>query len=124
MRELQIKGTARREQAVIARTHKILQKIAEKIEKRGIPVLYIGNWLESEKVRDLLCWLALVGGDKYALVRVAKFSAYKISFADVQRVISDSTDNKTSITEAINSLSSGPDFDKLSKDFLPLPSDA
>jgi superfamily I DNA/RNA helicase len=132
MRELHEKGTAWREQAVIARTHKILQKLAEKLEKQNIPVLYIGNWLESETVRDLCAWLALVGGDKYALVRAANFRAYGISFTDVQRVVSDAIDNKTSIIEAIKLLLGKGDFDettkncfdKLSKDCTSMPSDS
>ena len=43
MRDLREKGTDWRDQAVIARTHKILQKIAVKLEKQNVPVLYIGN---------------------------------------------------------------------------------
>jgi DNA helicase II / ATP-dependent DNA helicase PcrA len=132
MRELQAKGTEWRGQAVIARTHKILQKVAAELGKHGIPVLYIGNWLESEIVRDLLCWLALVGGDKYAVVRVANFDAYQISFADASRIISDAIDNKTSISETINTLSVAPvcdeetknSFAKLLKDCSAMPSDS
>jgi superfamily I DNA/RNA helicase/Zn-dependent peptidase ImmA (M78 family) len=132
MRDLHEKGIIWREQAVIARTHKILQKIAEKLEQRGIPILYIGNWLESEIVRDLCTWLALNAGDKYALVRVANFNAYKISFADVQRIISDAIENQVSITETINSLAASPvcdektkkSFGRLLEDFSRMPMDS
>lgn len=132
MRDLQEKGITWRKQSVIARTHRILQKIAEKLEKQSIPVLYIGNWLESEIVRDLLSWLSLMGGDKYALVRVANFNAYKISFADVQRVISDAIDNQTSICETIKMLADAPicdektknSFGKLLADLSQMPEDS
>ncbi|CAN5644094.1 UvrD-helicase domain-containing protein [soil metagenome] len=132
MRDLQAKGTPWREQSVIARTHKILQKIGLELENRNIPILYIGNWLESEIVRDLLSCLALVGGDKYALVRVANFDAYKISFADVQRVISDAIDNQTSVFEAIKTIAAAPvcdektknSFGKLLEDFSLMPKDS
>lgn len=132
MRGLQAKGTAWRGQAVIARTHKILQKVAAELGKHKIPVLYIGNWLESEIVRDMCAWLALLGGDKYALVRVANFAAYQISFDNVQRVISDAIDNQTPIVEAMKTLSDAPicdektrdSFGRLLKDFSSAPSDS
>lgn len=125
MRGLRETRTVWRGQAVIARTHKILQKVAVELGKHEIPVLYIGNWLESEIVRDMCAWLALISDDKYALVRVANFSAYQISFADVQRVISDAIDNQTSIAEAMKTLSDAPvcdektraSFGNLLKDF-------
>lgn len=132
MRDLQAKGICWREQAVIARTHKILQKAAAELEKQNIPVLYLGNWLESEIVRDLCAWLALLGGDKYALVRVADFDAYRISFANVQRVVSDAIDNQTSGFEAMKTLAAAPvcdeetknSFEKLSTDFTKMPNGA
>ena len=131
MRGLRERGTVWREQAVIARTHKILQKVAAELSKHKIPVLYLGNWLESEIVRNLCAWLALLGGDKYALVRVAAFSAYQLSFADVQRIISDAIDNQKSIAEAMKTLSDAPvgdekmrsSFENLLKDFSSAPSD-
>ncbi len=133
MNDLRKKGIAAwREQAVIARTHKTLQKVAGELEKHKIPILYVGNWLESEIVRDLLSWLAFVSGDRYALVRVANFAAYKIPFADVQRIIAYSVENKISITEAINFPATINDFDetvkenflKLAKDFASAPPEA
>ena len=132
MRNLRETGTMWREQAVIARTHKILQKVAAELGKRKIPVLYIGNWLESEIVRDLCAWLGTLGGDKYALVRVANFSAYQVSFADVQRVISDAIDNQTSIPEAMKTLLSASvcddktrtSFANLLEDFSSAPVDS
>ena len=131
MRDLHAKGTIWREQAVIARTHRILQKIAERLEKQKIPVLYIGNWLESEAVRDLCSWLALLGGDKYALIRVANFADYKISFSDAARIISDAIENQISTIEAVKTLSASPvcpektkiSFAKLLNDFSRAPSD-
>ncbi|MGC2238230.1 MAG: ATP-dependent helicase [Pyrinomonadaceae bacterium] len=133
MSDLRKRGIAAwHEQAVIARTHKTLQKIALELEKHNIPILYVGNWLESETVRDLLSWLAFVSDDKYAIVRVANFAAYKIPFADVQRIIIYSVENKTSITEAINFPATINDFDetvkenflKLAKDFASAPPEA
>lgn len=116
MRELREKGTVWREQAVIARTHKILQKVAANLEKQNIPVLYIGNWLESAVIRDLCASLALLGGDKYALVRVANFEAYRISFANVQRVISDAIDNQVLVCEAISTFAGSSICDEKTKE--------
>ena len=132
MRELREKGTVWREQAVIARTHKMLQKVAAELERRNVPVLYVGNWLESEIVRDMCAWLALVGGDKYALVRVANFSDYQISFTDVQRVVANAIDNQNSIVETISLFLQENDFDeptknafgKLLNDFSNAPNDS
>lgn len=111
MRQLQAKGVAWREQAVIARTHKTLQRVAEELERHKIPFVYIGNWLESGAVRDLISWLAFAGSaDKYAIVRVANFAAYKIPFTDVQRIVRYSVKNKCAAMEATRSLSETEDF--------------
>jgi len=63
----------------------------------------------------LCAWLALVGGDKYALTRAANFEAYEISFANVQRVISDAIDNQTSIFEATKTFIGMPVCDEKTK---------
>lgn len=116
MRELQAKGTAWREQAVIARTHKTLQRVAEELEKHKIPFVYIGNWLESDAMRDLISWLAFAGGgDKYAIVRVANFADYQIPFADIQRVVRCAVENKCATVEAVRSLSKSEDFSDATK---------
>lgn len=116
MRELQAKGTAWREQAVIARTHKTLQRVAEELEKHKIPFVYIGNWLESDAVRDLISWLAFVSNaDKYAIVRVANFARYQIPFADVQRVVGFAAENKCASIEAVRILTETNDFPETTK---------
>lgn len=116
MSELREKGTTWREQAVIARTHKTLQRVAEELEKHKIPFVYIGNWLESDAVRDLISWLAFAcNADKYAIVRAANFARYQIPFADVRRVVGFAAENKCASIEAARSLSEIGDFPATTK---------
>jgi len=54
IRELETGGVRFRDQAVLCRSNRRLNEIAEALEARGIPVLHLGSLFEREEVRDLL----------------------------------------------------------------------
>jgi DNA helicase-2/ATP-dependent DNA helicase PcrA len=79
---------AYREQAVLCRSHTALARIADRLERAGVPVLYLGDVFERPEVRDLLSLLSLAcEGDGRALVRVARFAAYAIPLKDVRMLL-------------------------------------
>jgi superfamily I DNA/RNA helicase len=81
-------GTEWRDQAVICRTNGQLVAFSDALERRGIPVFYLGDVFEREEVRDLLSLLDLSAKNNgHALVRVAEFPEYSIPKVDVVRVI-------------------------------------
>lgn len=82
--ELKRDGIAFRDQAVLCRTNRRLEEVAEVLEERGIPVLHLGSLFEREEVRDLLSVLSLLA-DPYgdALVRVGALAPYRLALQDV-----------------------------------------
>lgn len=84
VRELEAKGVALRDQAVLCRSNSRLNEIAAELEARDIPVLHLGSLFERDEVRDLLALLSLAidpFGD--ALVRVAAAPRYGASLQDI-----------------------------------------
>lgn len=81
-------GVAFKDQAVICRTHSQLNKFAEKLSEKGIPILYLGEIFERDEIRDLLALLALRNSSSgLSLVRVANFAEYEILLADVKTIL-------------------------------------
>lgn len=82
--ELHKAGIPYREQAVICRSHTSLARLAQGLERAGVPVLYLGDFFERPEVRDMLALLSLAcEPDGRGLVRVARFAEYEIPQADV-----------------------------------------
>lgn len=81
-------GVPYRQQAVLARTHTILGRVADGLEAAGVPVLYLGNLFERPEVRDLLALVSLASeGVGTGLLRVAAFPEYAIPLADVRELL-------------------------------------
>ncbi|MCZ7600613.1 MAG: hypothetical protein M5U09_26770, partial [Gammaproteobacteria bacterium] len=67
-------GIAYGAQAILCRSHAYLGKIAEQLERNGVPVLYLGDLFGRPEVRDMLALVALTcEPDGRGLVRVARF---------------------------------------------------
>jgi superfamily I DNA/RNA helicase len=78
-------GLSYRDQAVLCRSHSGLAKIAEALERAGVPAFYLGDVFERPEIRDLLSVLSLTHqGDGRGLVRVAGFPEYQIPLEDVK----------------------------------------
>ena len=83
-------GVPYREQAVLARTHLTLARLAKHLEADGIPILYLGDLFERPEIRDLLSLISI--GAEYGgagLVRVAQFPEYGATRADALAVLAE-----------------------------------
>ena len=91
--ELQQDGVAFRDQAVLCRGNKRLAEIAEALEAREIPVLYLGSLFERSEIKDLLALLALLADPRAgALPRVAAMERYRISLQQVADLLAAASD--------------------------------
>ena len=127
VRKLEHQGVALRDQAVLCRSNRRLDEIANGLEARGIPVLHLGSLFEREEIRDLLALLSLVVdpfGD--ALVRVVAMPRYGLSLQDLYVVLRHLRNNNVSALEGVNTLSAAEGLstegaailDRLARDFL------
>lgn len=76
------------DQAVLARSHKHLARIAQALEAEDVPVLFLSGFFEREVVRDLLALLetTTAGARYHALQRVCAFPEYSVPEKDVHRL--------------------------------------
>jgi DNA helicase-2/ATP-dependent DNA helicase PcrA len=88
IRELERAGISLSEQTVLARSNGALAKIAEELEARGLPVLYLGPLFERSEVKDLLCVLSILADDAgTGLIRVSGLPEYRVPLEDALAVI-------------------------------------
>ncbi|MGX9148045.1 ATP-dependent helicase [Mesorhizobium sp. 128a] len=88
IRELETQGVSLRSQTVLARSNGSLATVAEELEARAIPVLYLGPLFERAEVRDLLSLLSIISDSAgTGLVRIAGLPEYRIPLEDVLKVI-------------------------------------
>ncbi|WP_372718353.1 UvrD-helicase domain-containing protein [Novipirellula sp.] len=86
--EMQKKGYAFRDQALICKGNARLAELAGELEHRGIPVLFLGNLFERDEVRDLLSLVSLLtDGRAMGLLRLAAMDEFAMSVKDVSTII-------------------------------------
>lgn len=91
------------EQAILCRSHTYLGRVGAKLERAGVPVLYLGNLFERSEVRDMLSLLSLTcEPDGRGLVRVAQFSEYEIPLNDVLALLKLSRDREVPFPDALD----------------------
>jgi superfamily I DNA/RNA helicase len=79
-------GYAFRQQAVLCKGNDRLARMGEELERRGIPVLFLGSLFERPEIKDLLSWLTLaVDNRAMGLVR------HKSTTADLNLNLADAT---------------------------------
>lgn len=84
---LRREGHAYRDQAVLCTGNEKLSTIGQDLERLGVPVLFLGSLFERAEVKDLLALLSvLVDRRAMGLVRIACWSDFTMSFADVAAV--------------------------------------
>ncbi len=66
-------------QAVLCGTHARLVKVADTLARAGIPSLHFGDYFGRAEVRDLLCVLDFLGGNRSAIVQLAAMAPYRIA---------------------------------------------
>ncbi|MGE7199613.1 ATP-dependent helicase [Brevundimonas naejangsanensis] len=82
--ELKAAGFALRDQAILCSGNDRLARLGSELERRGVPVLYLGSLFERPEIQDLLSWLTLLTDPRaMGLVRETPLSA-GLSLADVQ----------------------------------------
>ena len=86
--ELKGEGVAYRDQAVLCRGNKRLAEVAEALEARDIPTLYLGSLFERSEIKDLMALLALLADPKAAtLPRVAAQPRYGMTLQEVANLL-------------------------------------
>lgn len=82
-------GHSYRNQAVLCSGNDRLARMAQGIERLGIPVLYLGSLFERGEIKDLLCFLATVVDRRaMGLVRIASMPQFQVSLADIACLLS------------------------------------
>jgi superfamily I DNA/RNA helicase/Zn-dependent peptidase ImmA (M78 family) len=95
-------GIAYRDQAVLCRSHTVLARVAARLERSGVPVLYLGDLFERPEIRDLLAVLSLAAGDARGLVRIAEFPEYCIPLADARALLELAREREQFFPRALN----------------------
>jgi superfamily I DNA/RNA helicase len=86
--EMRSAGHRYRDQAVLCTGNEKLSKLAQDLERLGIPVLFLGSLFEREEVKDLLAFLSiLLDRRAVGLIRAACWSDFQMSMDDVAGVI-------------------------------------
>jgi len=81
-------GYAFRDQAILCSGNDRLGRLGAELERRGVPVLYLGSLFERPEVQDLLSLLSLLGDPRaMGLVRATPLSD-GLTLGDVQAVLS------------------------------------
>lgn len=87
--EMRKAGHSYRDQAILCSGNDKLARFARRLEKLGIPVLYLGSLFERSEIKDLLCLLSLVVDCRaMGLLRLAALPEHSVSLADIDRVLS------------------------------------
>jgi len=82
-----VHGIAFCEQAVLCRGNTGLAVVAAELERRDVPVLFLGNLFERDEIRDLLALLALLVDPKAGtLARIASMPRYAITLDEIGRI--------------------------------------
>lgn len=86
--EMRRGGFAYRDQAVLCTGNEKLSEIAQELERLGVPVLFLGSLFERDEIKGLLSVLSLLtDGRAMGLVRLACWSEFALSLADVAAVL-------------------------------------
>ena len=101
-------GILYKDQAILCRSHTQLARMAALMEEHGIPTLYIGDLFERPEIQDLLALISLITGDARGLVRVSKFSEYRLASSDVHKLFSLAEDEQIPFPEAIEQFKNSP----------------
>jgi superfamily I DNA/RNA helicase len=68
IQELSGAGVALAEQAVVTYQNAVASDVAQRLERLGIPVLFLGNIFERDEVKDLICLLQLATDESGSLL--------------------------------------------------------
>lgn len=105
--ELVTQGVAFRDQAVLCRSNKRLNEVANALESQGIPVLHLGSLFERDEIRDLLALLSLaVDPLGSGVVRLAASARYAIPLQDTYLITQSIRSSSDSVHDSFARLAS------------------
>ncbi len=110
--ELRSEGIGYGDQAVLARTHRVLERIGAGLERHGVPISYLGDLLVRDEVRDLLAVVSIdaePGG--LGLLRVATRPPYGVPRPAVVAVIRWAAEQGISTSDALRRARTVPGVD-------------
>lgn len=98
-------GVRYKDQAILCRSHTSLARFAQRLEAHGIPVLYLGDLFERPEIRDMLALLSFTcEAERGGLFRLAQFPEYRISIADVRKLLHFAAEKGIYPTDALRAL--------------------
>jgi len=81
-------GHEYKEQAILCTGNEKLSKLAQMLERMGIPVLFLGSLFERPEIKELLSMLSILTDRRATgLVRIASAADFAMPLADVCRVL-------------------------------------
>lgn len=87
IQEMRDAGFAWRDQAILCSGNDRLGRLGSELERRGVPVLYLGSLFERPEIQDLLSWLSLLTDPRaMGLVRATPLSE-GLALADVHGLL-------------------------------------
>ena len=110
--ELRSEGIGYGDQAVLARTHRVLERIGAGLERHGVPISYLGDLFTRDEVRNLLAVVSIdaePGG--LGLLRIATRPPYDVPRSDVLAVISWAATEGKTVSEALRRARTIPDVE-------------
>ncbi len=110
--ELRSEGVGYGDQAVLARTHRVLEKVGAGLERLGVPISFLGDLLVREEVRDLLAVVSIdaePGG--LGLLRIATRPPYDVPRSEVVAVIRWAAAKDVTIADALRRARTIPDVE-------------
>lgn len=114
-------GIAYRDQAVLCRSHTNLARFAARLERLGIPALYLGDVFERPEVRDMLALVSLsCEPERGGLLRVAQFPEYGVPIDDVRKVLAFASAHNVHPMEALARLDEVADLTPTGRNGLAL----
>ncbi len=110
---MEAQGIAYRDQAVLCRDHRNLEKVAAGLEASGVPVLYLGDLFERPEVRDLLALISFTAEPhRGGLYRLAKLPSYRMPLADVRLFLAYAAEKKKTPLKALSDVDVIPRLSK------------
>src|SRR5579884_2817577 len=104
-------GVSWQDQAVLCRTNRQATDLAERLERRGIPVQHLGDLFDRTEVKDLLALISLACEPKgTTLARVAQFLEYGVPIEDVTRLLEAARQQSQSFPAALKLAADLPDL--------------
>src|SRR5579884_517434 len=111
IRERHRAGVPWQDQAVLCRTNRQATDLAERLERRGIPVQHLGDLFDRTEVKDLLALISLACEPKgTTLARVAQFLEYGVPIEDVTRLLEAARQQSQSFPAALKLAADLPDL--------------